>query len=62
MPAYETSVSQTLNNQIKKLAKDMDISVGGELYSDSLGKQGTEAGTYIGMIRHNTTTMVEALK
>ena len=59
---YETSVTNTLNNMIKQIADETGIKVGGELYSDSLGKQGTEAGTYIGMIRHNTTTMVEALK
>lgn len=59
---YETSVKNTLNELIKQIADATDIQVGGELYSDSLGEQGTEAGTYIGMIRHNTTTMVEALK
>lgn len=59
---YETSVNNTLNNMIKQIAAETGIKVGGELYSDSLGKQGTEAGTYIGMIKHNTTTMVEALK
>ena len=59
---YETSVKNTLNNMIKQIADETGIKVGGSLYSDSLGKQGTEAGTYIGMIRHNTTTMVEAIK
>ncbi|MEO0475626.1 MAG: zinc ABC transporter substrate-binding protein [Planctomycetota bacterium] len=59
---YETSVSQTLNNLVKQMADQTGIVVGGELYSDSLGEQGTDAGTYIGMMRHNTTTMVEALK
>lgn len=59
---YETSVTNTLNNMIKQIADETGIKVGGELYSDSLGEQGTEAGTYIGMIRHNTSTMVEALK
>lgn len=59
---YETSVKNTLNNMIKQIADETGIKVGGSLYSDSLGEQGTETGTYIGMIRHNTTTMVEALK
>lgn len=59
---YETSVTNTLNNMIKQIADETGIKVGGSLYSDSLGKQDTEAGTYLGMIRHNTTTMVEALK
>ncbi|MGB0766700.1 MAG: metal ABC transporter substrate-binding protein [Phycisphaeraceae bacterium] len=59
---YETSVKNTLNEMIKQIAEETGVEVGGSLYSDSLGEQGTEAGTYIGMIRHNTTTMVEALK
>ena len=59
---YETSVTNTLNNQITQIAQATDIEVGGKLFSDSLGKQGEAGGTYIKMIRHNTTTMVEALK
>lgn len=59
---FETSVSQTLNNLVKQIADETNIGVGGELFSDSLDEPGTEAGTYIGMMRHNTTTMVEALK
>jgi len=55
----ETSVNP---EAIKRVATDAGVKVGGELSSDSLGKPGTETGTYIGMIRHNTTTMVEALK
>lgn len=59
---YETSAGQTLNQQIQQIAKATGIKVGGELYSDSLGEQGTEVGTYLGMMRHNTATMVEALR
>lgn len=59
---YETSAGQTLNHQVQQIAKATGIKVGGELYSDSLGEQGTEVGTYLGMMRHNTTTMVEALR
>lgn len=43
-------------------ARGHDVSIGGTLYSDALGEQGTSAGTYIGMIRHNVDTIVEALK
>jgi manganese/zinc/iron transport system substrate-binding protein len=32
-----------------------------KLYSDSLGEPGTEAGTYVGMIRANVRTIVSAL-
>jgi manganese/zinc/iron transport system substrate-binding protein len=58
----ETSVSETLNNIVKKVAESSGAKIGGTLYSDSLGEPGTEAGTYIGMVRHNTRTIVEALK
>lgn len=58
----ETSVSQTLNDIVKKVAESTGAKIGGTLYSDSLGDPGTEAGTYIGMVRHNTRTIVEALK
>jgi manganese/zinc/iron transport system substrate-binding protein len=39
-----------------------EVKVGGELFSDALGNPGTEEGTYLGMIRHNVNTIVEALK
>ncbi len=57
----ETSVTDMLNNIVKKIAADTGASIGGSLYSDSLGDPGTEGGTYVGMIRHNTRTIVEAL-
>lgn len=37
------------------------LKIGGELFSDAMGAVGTYAGTYIGMIDHNVTTIVEAL-
>lgn len=43
-------------------ARGMDISIGGELYSDSLGDKGGDAETYIGTIRSNIDTIVNALK
>lgn len=38
------------------------VRIGGELFSDAMGEAGTIEGTYIGMVRHNTDTIVEALK
>ncbi|MEN0645113.1 zinc ABC transporter substrate-binding protein [Alkalicoccobacillus gibsonii] len=38
-----------------------DISLGGELYSDAMGEEGTESGTYIGMYRYNVDTIYDAL-
>lgn len=37
------------------------VAVGGELYSDALGPAGTPEGTYVGMVRHNVSTIVRAL-
>ncbi len=38
------------------------VKVGGELFSDAMGEAGSPEGTYIGMVRHNVDTIVEALK
>ena len=58
----ETSVSNTLNQMVRKIAAATGVVIGGTLYSDSLGEPGDDAGTYIGMMRHNTTTIAEALQ
>lgn len=39
-----------------------EVTIGGELYSDSLGEPGSDADTYIKMVQHNVNTIVEALK
>lgn len=38
-----------------------EVTIGGELFSDAIGEDGTAEGTYIGMIRANTLTITEAL-
>lgn len=43
-------------------AKGFEVSIGGELYSDSLGSAGTDAETYIGTVKANVDTIVGALK
>jgi manganese/zinc/iron transport system substrate-binding protein len=43
-------------------AKTHQVIVGGELFSDALGASGTEVGTLAGIIRHNTNTIVTALR
>ncbi len=43
-------------------AKGHDLRIGGELFSDAMGAAGAPEGTYIGMVRHNVTTIVQALK
>ena len=37
------------------------VRIGGELYSDAMGVDGTYEGTYLGMIDHNVTTIARAL-
>ena len=42
-------------------ARGHDVRIGGELFSDAMGEEGTYEGTYLGMIDHNVTTIVRAL-
>ena len=42
-------------------SRGWDVKIGGSLYSDAMGESGTPDGTYIGMVRHNISTIVEAL-
>ena len=42
-------------------ARGHEVVVGGELFSDAMGVEGTYEGTYIGMIDHNVTTIAGAL-
>ncbi len=56
-------VETTINpKQIREIAKETGVKIGGELYSDSMGPEGTAEETYIGMMRENTLLMVNALK
>ena len=42
-------------------ARGHSVRIGGELFSDAMGKAGTYEGTYIGMIDHNVTVIARAL-
>jgi len=42
-------------------AQGHEVTIGGELYSDAMGAEGTWEGTYLGMIDHNITTIAGAL-
>lgn len=42
-------------------ARGHDVRIGGELFSDAMGADGTYEGTYIGMLDHNITTIVRSL-
>ena len=42
--------------------KGREVALGGELFSDAMGSEGTPEGTYVGMVRHNVDTVVGALR
>lgn len=59
----ETSVS---DRNIRALiegaaARGHEVAIGGELFSDAMGQDGTYEGSYVGMIDHNVTTITRAL-
>ncbi len=43
------------------LARGGDVEIGGTLFSDAMGSAGTPEGSYVGMVRHNVRTIVDAL-
>lgn len=60
----ESSVS---SGPIKRISQDAGVKIGGELFSDAMGtpgqkENGYDLGTYEGMIKHNLSTVVNALK
>lgn len=60
----ESSVPRRAIDAVIQGAKQLGhtIEIGGELFSDAMGEQGTLEGTYIGMVRHNVNTITDALK
>ncbi len=42
-------------------ARGKTVTIGGTLFSDAMGAEGTYEGTYVGMIDHNVTTITRAL-
>ena len=54
----ESTINPKLLNQV---AADNDISIGGKLYSDSLGDKDSPASTYLKMVRYNTDVIVNGL-
>jgi len=55
----ETSVNDSMLTQI---AKESGVEIGGKLYSDAMGPQGSAGETYIGMMRENVLLILEGLK
>ena len=60
----ETSVSdQSIKAVIDGCTqKGHPVKIGGTLFSDAMGTAGTPEGTYIGMVKKNVETIVQALK
>ena len=59
----ESSVSSRSIEAVKAAVKSrgFNVEIGGQLFSDAMGTEGTPEGTYIGMVRYNIDTIVEAL-
>ena len=59
----ESSVSDRNMRALIEGAASMghEVRIGGQLYSDAMGPDGSYEGTYIGMIDHNITTITRAL-
>lgn len=45
---------------IERIAREAQVKVGGELYSDALSPPGTAADTYLRMFEHNVRTLLDA--
>lgn len=60
----ETSVPVRNVEALQAAVRDRggDVAIGGQLYSDALGSPDGDAGTYVGMVRHNVDTIVQALR
>jgi manganese/zinc/iron transport system substrate-binding protein len=59
----ESSVPVRNVEALQAAVKDrgFDVVIGGLLFSDAMGDPGTPEGTYVGMVRHNIDTIVQAL-
>ncbi len=56
-------VESTINpKMLKQIASDNKVVIGGELFADSIAEKDHPAGTYLGMIKYNTDTIVNGLR
>ena len=60
----ESSVPRRTVESVQEAVRSRgrELAIGGELFSDALGAEGSPEGTYPGMVRHNVETIVEALR
>ena len=64
---YVFTESSVPNKNMKSLLEDCaskghNVTLGGELYSDALGPEGSEAGSYVGMMTYNLETILNAIR
>lgn len=59
----ETSVPERTIEAVQVAAADRgwDVTIGGSLYSDAMGDEDTDEGTYVGMMRYDIDTIVTGL-
>jgi manganese/zinc/iron transport system substrate-binding protein len=59
----ESSVSPRTISAVREAVRSrgFEVEVGGSLFSDAMGDEGTPEGTYVGMVRHNVDTIVAGL-
>lgn len=59
----ESSVPRQTIEAVIQAARQQggDVRIGGELFSDAAGDEGTYEGTYLGMFEHNVDALVEGL-
>ncbi len=56
-------VESTIDQRyMKTISNETGVAIAGEVYTDAVGAQGTDAKTYIGMMRENVKVFVEGLK
>ncbi len=56
-------VETTINPKLmERVAREAGVRIGQPLYGDSLGPPGSDADTYVKMMRHNVRAIVEALR
>ncbi|MEM8529169.1 MAG: zinc ABC transporter substrate-binding protein [Bacteroidota bacterium] len=56
-------IESTVNPKLlEQIATDNKVSIGGQLFADSIGDEDSNAPTYYDMMKYNTDTIVEALK
>ena len=59
----ETTINPRTIEAVQAAAADrgVEVSIGGELFGDAMGEEGSPEGTYIGMLRSNVITISRAL-